>query len=268
MIHVYGLQFSDPNMFGRIDVDSLNEQTLMEILCGEIRGIDRFQDDTSSFLDIATWKGVGLCSSDGTVERINWGVDAINWYGDEFAIGPFGTINLDYLPRQLIEVDVTELLLEGKVHTWKLPRTLVRLCLGENKLNGTFETAGLPTTIEWVNIMHNDFVGSLDISSLPKGVQFLGASRNGFTGSVDLEHLPPSLVTLWIDKNKFQGTIRLSNVPETVEEILLQQNAFQQETLIIGEIPEKLIRLDLVGCKIGRVVDGNGNTVTDDRIFL
>ena len=76
----------------------MSEQTLMELLVGEIHNLSNLKDTEGNFRDIATWAGVDI-GDDGRVEVISLCIDVgfalfgDDWEPVEAIIGPHGSID-------------------------------------------------------------------------------------------------------------------------------------------------------------------------------
>ena len=122
---------------GRVDIHSLSDQSLIELLLTDLSNISKqyFQDDSGYFVDVCEWPNVE-CDTAGRV------------------------INIDSFPSQI----------EGTLHFAYIPPcakilNTSRGSLGCSKFEGTLDTATLPQSLELLNISGNGFSGSVNFLS-------------------------------------------------------------------------------------------------------
>ena len=235
---------------GRVDFDSMSEQTLMELLISDVKNISSLKDPEGGFLDIDAWEGVEI-NSDSHVSDIDFSKEiGFGFFDDDdaeidcdgfLAIGPDGSIDLKWMPRFVQSFEIFSLNLFGSVETALLPRTLATFNIESNRFSGTFDTAHLPDQIREIKISYNCFDGTLDISSLPKKLTNFYAMRNKFSGTLNLENLPSSIVSLHLNANQFSGTVDLSKLPPTITFLALDNTKITQESVRI-RVPVKGVR--------------------------
>ena len=221
MLPALRLLFADTQAaLGRLDYDSLNDQSRMEIL---IEGLDEdsksyFQDENGAFYDVCEWIALS-CDEVGNVNDLT--------FEDEEPLS--GTLSLDFLPPKLIKVaifnhegitgtiDMTALppLLKncwlyccaftGSCVLTDLPRSLSELDVGGNLLSGTLDLTKLPESLTDINVSFNRFTGTLNLLHLPSGIHRVNFSNNGLSGRLDLSVVPAGLTAVWARNNSFSG---------------------------------------------------------------
>ncbi|KNH07801.1 hypothetical protein XU18_1571 [Perkinsela sp. CCAP 1560/4] len=91
---------------GRVDHESLSQQTLMEMVIEEITNKEKICGDVDEPKDIEEWKGVEI--EDGEVFGIDW-----SHYGLR------GSVHLEWLPSSVRDLVVTwNQLTEGQMAEW------------------------------------------------------------------------------------------------------------------------------------------------------
>ena len=229
--------------FGRVDLDSMSEQTLMELLILDVKHIASLKDSDGGFLDIASWGGVKI-DSDDHVSDIDFSKETeFGFFADDdgevdsdcdlLVIGPEGSIDLKWMPRFVQSFEIYSLDLLGSVETAFLPRTLVKLNIEGNRFSGTFDTTHLPDKIVEITISSNCFDGTLNMESLPETLTYFEAIKNIFSGTLNLENLPTSIVSLHLNANQFSGTVDLSKIPPTITFLALDDTKITQELVRI-----------------------------------
>ena len=108
---------------------------------------------------------------------------------------------------RVVELSATRAKLAGPIAPQYLPRNLVKLDLSMNQLGGPLALCDLPLPLQWLNVSHNAFSGPLDLSQLPAQLIVLNVSHNQLAGEVCLAGLPRSLTDLLINNNKFHRLI-------------------------------------------------------------
>ena len=217
---------------GRFDVNSLSQQTRMELLAAEFGNSSCIRDDAGDFLPVDQWEGLDF-DSDNNVAAILFTPD----YTD-FTNG--GTVNLSYCPSTITDIEITELDLDGTIETASLPRSLSRLLVSMNRLKGRFTLSGLPASVTDVKIDHNLFEGSLDLENAPPLLLCLDVSHNRFLGTLNMPTVtigPNATIirTLDVSNNAFSGGINLEYA--RVKALNLYANDFSAETLTLGRSP-------------------------------
>jgi len=234
----------DPNVnvpcmrLGKVEYGTMSDQILMELMIVKVNNNNQFMDDDGEFLDVCQWRGV-KCDDKNNVIEINWGYNSnINLNG--------GAINLSWMPPFVREFN----------------------CFYQN-LNGTIDTVKLPQCLETLSLSGNMFSGTIDLTQLPKSLERISAYRNHLQGSVDLTQLPTSIKGLYLPNNKLSGSINISHLPHSLKWLYLDNNNIQQEELRVdGELPDRLVIINLCNNHIDRIVDSNGNVLEDGRIRI
>ena len=223
---------------GRLDIDSLSDQTLMELL---IEGIEedwkvRFEDsDQEDLRAIEEWDTLGF-DADGKVERIH------------MSAGAGGSVAFQYLPKSVKEVDFSECMLTGSVEVSLLPDGLELFNVMLAGLSGTFDFAELPSHLVVCDISDNSFHGSADFTNLPAGLTELELRSNNFTGTLSPTALPKGLAVLGLNDNSFHGSLQFSTLPRSMYEFRASDNEFSG-TLDWENLPPGLDTLWLQGNK-------------------
>ncbi|KNH05349.1 hypothetical protein XU18_3615 [Perkinsela sp. CCAP 1560/4] len=135
----------DPSL-GRVDLESLPQQALMEMVIEGITNKEKICGDADEPKDIKEWKGVTI--EDGQVVEIAW---HLFW-------------------------------LEGSVHFEWLPSSVREVMVTENYLTDTLDLESLPTAMENLFLGFNASTGSIDLGSCrkeanPLPLPHLGRSR-------------------------------------------------------------------------------------------
>ena len=192
---------------GRVDIDSLPQQTLMELLVEHIedKGKITLADDS----DIQSWRGMQY-NEDGDLIKVTW-----------FCFDLHGQIDFQWLPS-----------------------TITYFRISVNSLKGSADLSHLPASLEEFLLRDNLFDGTLDLTALPESLMCLNASSNQFSGSVCLTSLPPSLISLLLSDNNFSGRLDLKSLPDTLERLHLNSNKFEGY-VDFGALPASLSHFDL-----------------------
>ena len=237
MFRLISLYASDA--LGKIDMTSLSEQTKMELLIEDFGYQEPLQSADGDYLDVSEWPGV-VTDTDGTVTNIEWAFDQNTDYFQTNG----RTIQLQYIPENVIDFSISECKMLGTVCTHDLPRNMKWLDISCNDFSGEFDIAGLPSCIGGAYIQHNKFCGSLSIPDLP-----------------------PQIQDLFANDNKFSGTVDLSKLPDTMIELTLSDNAFVQEGLHIGMIPPEVCTIQIRKNQFGKVTCVEGRHLQTSILF-
>ena len=235
---------------GRLNYDSLSDQTRMEILLDGLsaESKERFQDKNGNFLDVCDIGTVG-CDDDENVTIVHI---PFQWRLE-------GQIDLAFIPPHVTTFSaLSTRTLGGTVSTDILPQSLKFLILGYS-FSGTFDMKALPPKMEGVEINSNTFCGSLILDELPENMKKIRANNNKFTGCIDLSSLPAVLEFLWINKNQLCGEIFLEKLPPALQSINLSENAFTGR-IELTNLPEGLIYINVGKNAL------SGTAVLQDRI--
>ena len=256
---------ADPSA-GRVDYDSLGEQTLMELLVSDMDGKDSFQGkDEGDFFPIIEWQGLTFDEC-GSVSEIDWQIDMdYTFYYheqenviDRSPVKPGGTVALQWTPPHVLKMSLFFLQLYGEFRCSMLPREMQLLDLGHNHLTGSFEAADLPQSIETINITSNSLEGPVDMARLPQSIKSFMASSNKLSGSLNLTALPENVARIDLSGNHFSGEIDLRNLPFYLADLRLHANEIAQDTLVIGDLPIMFKHIYLDAEKYGSIVNLQG----------
>ena len=113
----------DPSL-GRVDLESLPQQALMEMVIEGIANKEKICGDVDEPKDIEEWKGVSI--EDG----------------------------------QVVEIDWSRFDLEGSLHFEWLPSFVWKFLVGWNNVTGTLDLASLPRTIKNLYLGYNAFTAN------------------------------------------------------------------------------------------------------------
>ncbi|KNH06899.1 leucine-rich repeat protein [Perkinsela sp. CCAP 1560/4] len=177
---------------GRVDRESLPQQTLMEMVIDGITNKEEICGDLDEPKDIEEWNGVLM--EDGEVVEINW---------DERELT--GSLHLGWLPSSVRKFNGSMSRLTGTVDLANLPIAMTQLELGLNAFTGSIDIERLPPVMEFLNVSSNELIGSLNLGSLPKAMTDFFAHYNKFSGSIDLSQLPAVLARLSLAANQLSA---------------------------------------------------------------
>ena len=235
----------DTNL-GRVNYSSFSDQTLMEMLIGDLddETKKKYQDSEKMYLDVCKWDCV-KCDDDGNVI-------AINPKGDVK-----GSLQLSYIPPKVREFDASYKGLTGPADLAYLPQSLEELYLDNNKLAGSVDLGNLPQNMHTLYLDSNKLTGSIKLSNLPKNMQGLFLHCNAFSGSIELTNLPQSLLSLTFNSNELTGSFIATNLPPKLEKIEAGYNLFSA-TAVVDAKTKAMINLRESG--VTSVIDENGNS--------
>ena len=276
LVHSYS---ADTTGFGRVNIDSMPDQTLMELLVADIENNTALYD-CDGFLDIQSWEGLSF-DDDENLKKIDFSA-AFGFGGlggglfgddsdedeeeDTFIIGPNGSIDFKWIPKSVTDFEIFWLKLKGTIETSELSEDLNHFDVSSNLLAGTFCIASLPQNIHHVSISSNHLCGTLQIEKLPPKMTFFSAESNKFHGTLNLKNLPQNMHSLRLGVNDFSGSVDMSNLPSTMQFCSLHRTGIKQEALVI-QVPDlgvKYFRLPFWNFK--NIVDTEGNDLKDDFI--
>ena len=254
----------DPSL-GRLDYDSLSDQTRMEILIdGLTNGTKKhFQDQHGGYKAIEKWRGVRIDKEANVI--------SISFSPLFFVFEDSGSLNFAFLPPKLRAFSALNQKLRGTVDAENLPENLLRCTMSNNGLSGSFDLGKLPDQLESLNLRMNSFSGECDLSKLPKKMKWLILAKNAFSGSVRLDALPIGFEHLELQHNDFSGKIDLSKLPEALKYMNLHGNQFSGG-FILRKLPEALLEVGASSNRLSglavvsserRVRVGLGNTAIE-----
>ena len=181
----------DPSL-GRVDLESLPQQALMEMVIEGIANKEKICGDVDEPKDIEEWKGV-------TVE-------------DE----------------EVVVIDWDRCKLEGSLYLEWLPSSVRRFLVGSNNLTGTLNSASLPTSIKSIYLGYNAFTGPIDLGRLPESMKGLHVQYNQLSGSLKLGSLPGTLTDFDAIGNEFSGSVDLTKLPAALVNLNLHKNQLSE----------------------------------------
>ena len=182
---------------GKVDRNSMTQQSLMEILVSEWKEQSNFQASNGDFFDATKWRGI-KCDIEDNIVSVSW----IDWF---WARNEGGTLDLQWLPCTVTRFAVTGSRLEGTVDMISLPRNLEYLFLDRNDLYGTIDIPSAPNPIKKLILYENHFHGTLNLLCIPPHAEVIQLNNNKFHGCVVIGNLPPSLRDLCLRENDFKG---------------------------------------------------------------
>ena len=212
---------------GRFNIESLDDQTLMEMLLENTKASvqDRFKKD-GEFLDMREWHGI-RCNENGDVQHIKIANRDVSMYFDESL--SLGKIALQYIPRHTETFFSTFTRFSGTLETAALPQCLRHLDLTKNALTGSVNLSVLPPAMTILDLNGNKLSNSICLESLPASLKVLVLNQNFFTGFVSLDHLPHSLQELNLSQNELQGSLCMRSLPDQLQVLKIAENKFNGE---------------------------------------
>ena len=262
---------ADDTHLGRLDYDSLSDQTLMEILFDGMEASHKaeYVDVEGNFTDISEWKALE-CED----ERVK----TICEHHRDFSAKQFP---FEFIPPLVIDFSMGFCKLKGTMETSVLPQNLIDFYIADNDLYGTINCKGFPRKLESIHFEANAFSGSCILSDLPETLKDFNASENKLSGEICLNDLPPQMDALFLEKNSFTGSVCIERLPETMEFITLSNNKLSGDfrlmaypkvideirfsnnlmtgTVILENTPAAY-KFTIWSKDITRVVDEDGNT--------
>ena len=210
----------DPHS-ARIDVDSLPQQALMELVVDRLDSATKkyFQTINKEYKDLEDWMRIRI--KDGGVWKVYLeGVKAQ------------GSLALEYLPPTVAEVNVQCNFLEGTVNLAHLPPALTVLNVGQNNLIGSLCLLDLPSQLDYLDASINELTGSIVLTSLPDTLTALNLRKNQFSGPIDLSKLPHKLKYLYLDHNLLSGQVDMTDSQHVPMYVELSNNNFSGKAII------------------------------------
>ncbi|KNH08111.1 leucine-rich repeat protein [Perkinsela sp. CCAP 1560/4] len=227
------LDAADPSL-GRVDLESLPQQALMEMVIEGITNKEQICGDANEPKDIEEWEGVGI--EDGQVVEIFW---------QRFDLK--GELHFEWLPSSVREFHAFKNGLTGTLDLASFPTSMKELSLGLNALIGSIILERFPKNMEVFRVFQNQLSGPLKLESLPDTLTDFIAGYNQFTGSVNLTQLPAALSFLDLENNRLSANPtkgHLSVVGWTSTQPLGRfgkpPNYFQGNNLLGGETREDI----------------------------
>ena len=257
MLVIHFIFSDDPNL-GRVEKQSLPQQSLMEMLIADVADKEPFMNEDGSFREISLWPGVSL-NNDGEVTEVDW----------EYSMGNLktqaGHLHWQWIPETAENFFAPYCELYGSVDLNELPTKLVEFSVFHNNLSGSVRLDCLPQSLELLDLSENKFEGSVDCSGLPQSMNVLYLNNNQLSGSIHLSALPDGLEEFNASKNKLSGSFQLCPVPASLRGFYLHSNELEGE-VVIGALPAGTRVIQLRSNQISSVVDVDGKEVKDDRV--
>ena len=201
---------------GRVDLFSLTQQQLMELLVSGLKDKDSIFESEFPPPDACTWSKVE-CDSKRDVRAIRWARRELR-----------GSIDLQFLPLRLEYLDIGRNHLKGSIDVGNLPPQMFYVSFTQNNFLGTVDLTKFSVFLDNFDCAANVLSGSLDLTKLPAGMRSLALSMNRFTGSVDLTALPACLEALYLDGNRLCGKLDLGALPLGLQLLDLENNDFEE----------------------------------------
>ena len=233
---------------GRLNYESLSDQTLMEMLFDGLGAKDkwRLQDGNGNYADSCEWTLGWRMKVQCTDDRVkNIKVIDRTFRPKQF---PF-----NFIPPLTEFFAVKDCGIQGTLDTSLLPVHLIKVDVTFNKLHGTIDVKAFPRTLKHIYIYVNAFSGSCALSELPSSVIIAYWSNNRFSGELPLDGLPKSMKSLTLEKNNLTGSIAMARLPSKLERVNLANNAFSGEFRLM-ELPIYLEEIIICGSAIERAV--------------
>ena len=214
------------NFTHRVNASTFSEQTRMELLVSGIPEKCALYDDFGDFDDIYMWAGVSL--------RNRTHVVAIQWSDTSGVFKPGGSMDLQWIPPEVVLFDISCMELEGSIDTFALPRKLEILYIGYNRFSGDFVLKGLPPTLITLCGGDNQFQGIFPIADLPRRLVNCNMQNNKFSGSLDIPALPATCESVDLSRNQFVGQLDLRTLPADLLSLKLTGNVFADDLILVG----------------------------------
>ena len=203
---------ADPSLqgnIGRFEINSLSQQTLMELLVADMAYAALC--NAPDFIDKCEWPGI-TCDADASVIRIHLTMSG-------------GTVNLQGVPSTVKKLEMRSCDLFGTFASAALPRGLTYCALSSNSLTGSISIEYLPQELIAIFLSYNQLSGSINLRAAPPQLKLISFDANRLSGSLDLTGLPPCLSVLGLGENSFTGEVDISNLPVGMRELRIQKNS-------------------------------------------
>ena len=224
--------FAIDQALGRLDYESLSDQTLMEMLISgmgnDLKGY--IQDESGNYKDVDEWE-VGEGCSPGLIDGRVVYVDFSTYESDDKQF-PF-----EYIPPLVESFVMRECNLHGTLNTSLLPPNLEKLNIFSNYLHGTIKFKSFPRKLQSIQISDNKFDGSCALSDLPDSIKTFKAYLNEFSGEIAMDSLPAKMEKLDLSTNKLEGALAIKILPACIRHIDLSSNAFTGDFQLLSLPP-------------------------------
>ena len=245
------LSTADPAL-GKFDLDSLSEQTRMELLVESLalRWKEQRYDANDIFREVCEWVGVRCTAEDKVFSVLLDDSDG-------------GTIDFLYLPRQMNDFTLGRCAFEGNLDIRDLPASLKILYIPKNKISGEIDLSALPGEMTNFQCSDNLLTGSCDLEHIPQTLRVLDLAENRLSGSIVLKKLPPRMSEINLEGNQLLGTLDLEHLPRDIFRLNLSSNLFEGQ-VTIKKYPMLLEFLLLAGNRLsGTAVLASGISTHD-----
>ena len=249
MFTSFSISTIDP-FLGRLDYDSLSDQTLIEMLVDGLNAEDKksVQDENGNFQDISEWilnyNGDNFAFTDSRVTKLR--IFRKKFSDKQF---PF-----QFIPPLVEFFSVSSCALHGTLDTSVLPRGLIVLFnVGNNQLHGSIDWKSFPRKLQRIEVYYNNFTGSISLSDLPETLSTLSAHHNKFSGEIELNDIPRTMKYLELHNNSLSGSIRIESLPPSIQVIDLAKNSLVGDFMLL-DYPKSLRRIDIGKGMFDRVV--------------
>ena len=264
----------DPSI-GRFTVESLDDQTLMEMLIANAS--QEYLKDTKyagEYIDKCDWKCC-VCDDDHNVRELYFHT---NHYRTQYQRpSEFGTLDMQFLPLKTEIFEALHTVFSGEIETSKLPGGLRVFHAANNLFHGAIDAESLPPALIHFDIDKNQCGGSLDLKALPEPLEVLNVARNSFLGTISLDALPKGLRILDLSENELYGTVQMRKLPESLTQLQIARNRMTGE-IDFSNLPPKLSLINVghnkfSGCvflpeaKALRRLDADGNAFSGTAVL-
>ena len=241
----------DPSL-GHVDYSSFSDQTLMELLFDGLTEESKrqYQDADGAYLDVCAWN-CAICDCAQRVTEIAFG-GAVE-----------GSLQLSYIPPQVVSFYGAFQQLTGTIDLAHLPQNLRDLNLNTNKLTGSVDLTQLPLRIQFLYLDSNLLTGSVNLTKMPRSMKILYIHCNQLSGSVHLRSLPDAMVHLYLQNNAFTGSFIATNLPPNLEALYAGDNFFHAVAVVDSQTKAEF---DFSECGVTSVIDENGNKSWEECI--
>ena len=219
----------DPAL-GRLDYDSLPDQTLMEMLFDGLSDDSKsaFHDSDGNFKDVCEWTPYdfpsdGINCADDHVWRIVFN------RGKKFGTQQFP---FNFIPPHVNVFILSSAGLHGTLDTSLLPLHLDVFAVDENALYGTLAWSILPRELEEICVSTNFFSGRIILADLPRFLENFYACHNKFSGEIVIQDLPERIMKVTLNHNMLEGSINTAGWPETISSLYLNDNFFSGDVIL------------------------------------
>ena len=211
MTYMYVAEACDATRLGRVRSAALPQEYLLHQM---VENITNKQFNWNSSIQACEWSGVDC--------RDSLSVSSIHWY----RFGIRGTLAYEKLPSTVLEVNVNENFLVGRLSLEFFPAQVTLGRFSRNQYIENFDFTVLPAGMVRLVLTCNLLSGNPDFTQLPSSLEFIFAVKNRFHGCIDLSQLPPSLGLLSLRDNLLTGIVDLRDLRSKIR-IDLVENCFK-----------------------------------------